>query len=502
MLPLLALACRPSDTPGPSAPVFPAFDGPEDPGVGPVRLWTAALPAPAEVVLRVTGGGETWTLRSPEALEHRIPLIGLLPDTDYQVAATAEGAWFPEVGFRTESPPDTVLWPVLDPIVWEPDLAEPGWTLFPLDSAGVQEGLVLVVDEELRPRWWWWNRETHVYNAELDGDDGLWTWIGLRAAMRLSFAGERRVRYDVFPEGDALPLPSGAVDHEILQDGEGGFWTFGHEPVPGTVPVDYGSHETREATVRDTPFTHVRADATIAGRFPLARLLDPARSGYDALRNTADGEVDFVHANAGQPLDDGGAMISVQRHDVILRLDADGEIVWMLGDPSGWSEPWASLLLRPVGEVVWPYHQHGLEWHPDRSLLLLFDNHIPDRTPYGPPSGPGMPSRGVGFEIDEEARTVRQVWASTETTTGPLRSDTLGEVDELPITGHRLIVYGSIADEDPSLGLGERTARLVEVDPSNGAIALDLRIGAPADTTPNGVWAYRAIRGLPPLRPR
>ncbi|MCA9493986.1 MAG: aryl-sulfate sulfotransferase, partial [Myxococcales bacterium] len=383
-----------------------------------------------------------------------------------------------------------------------PDRAEPGWTLFPVDSGDVQEGLVLVVDEQLRPRWWWWYRGAHVYDAELDGDDGLWAWIGLRGAARISFAGDLVARFDVRPGEGEIPLTTGAVDHEVLEDGEGGFWTFGHEPVPGEVPVAYGSHETREATVLDTPFTHVRADGSVAERFPIARILDPGRTGFNGLKTRSDGSVDFVHANVGIPLDDGGALISVQRHDVAVRLDASGEIVWMLGDPSGWSEPWASRMLRPVGELIWPYHQHGLEWHPDRGLFLMFDNHVPDRTPYGPPSGPGMPSRGVAYEVDEEAGTVRQVWALSETTTGPLWSPTLGEVDELPVTGHRLVVWGSIEGEGPSLGLGERTVRLVEVDPVDGEIVMDLRIGAPADVAPNGLWTYRAIRGLSPLRPQ
>ncbi|MEQ1571198.1 MAG: aryl-sulfate sulfotransferase, partial [Myxococcota bacterium] len=422
---------------------------------------------------------------------HAIALVGLLPDTPYEVRSDPPTT---PLTFTTETAPDGPYWPTVDVLVDDRSRAEPGWTLIPVGVQGMSAGVVVLLDPEGRPRWWFDDPSELTFDAVLDPVDGVWLRVG-RGVRHLRWSGALVSWFEAEPEADQIPLEGGEIDHELLPDGAGGFWTFGHAPVAMEVPADYGSPELVAAVVDDPRWRHVRADGSLAVDTPIAALLDPSRSGYDALAPSQYEGLDFVHANAGIPLDDGGALISCRNQDAILRLDPRGELQWILGDPAGWSGDWAELLLQPEAPIVWPYHQHGIEWDGATSTLRVFDNHAAGAIPPAPRDP--QPSRAVAYEIDEQARTLRERWTFDAPSTGPLASVVLGEVDELPITGNHLAVYGWIESEGPANGWGKRTARLVEFT-ADGEPVYELRLRAPLDTTPEGVWVYRAERGVDP----
>ena len=51
-------------------------------------------------------------------------------------------------------------------------------------------------------------------------------------------------------------------------------------------------------------------------------------------------------------------------------------------------------------------------------------------------------SRVIEYEIDEEARTIRQVWAYGEAENERFYTPFLGDVDPLPLTGNVLVTAG------------------------------------------------------------
>jgi hypothetical protein len=498
-------ACSPDSVPGGAFPgqvrVDPPVveDGP-NPSVGPVRVWSVHASAPIEVALTVLGGGEVHRLRSAPATDHHVPLLGLVPGTSYRVEAEVVGslAPLPQVTFTTEDPPEAPFWPTFDALAWDPTRAEPGWTLIPVNPQLADGGAIVLLDRDLRVRWWYTSATAHLWDAAPDGAGGL--WVREAASVRhLTWDGRTLARWSWNPGPDDWLLEAGRVDHELVPDGAGGFWTFASEPVVSRVPAAYGSVDTVEVTVDDNPVVHVGADGRTLARFPLLPLLDPHRSGWDALGLTPEGWVDFLHANAALPLDDGGVLVTIRNQDVAMRLHPDGRVRWMFGDPSGWSADWQPLLLTPVGPepFSWPYHTHGVAWDEAEGLLHLFDNHTVDSTPYGPAAGTPHQSRGVVYRIDEAARTVELAWSFAQTTNGALYAPVLGETEPLPQTGNRLVVWGSTVDEGVGLGWGEHGARIVEVDPAD-EIVLDLSIHVDAARAPNGVWVYRAAR-VPPL---
>ena len=157
---------------------------------------------------------------------------------------------------------------------------------------------------------------------------------------------------------------------------------------------------------------------TMVGAYPLAE--------YGATR-------DWSHGSGIAEDETSGICVVTFRHlDVIAGIDrAGGELVWLLGDPTGWREPWASKLLRPLRSATggddpgadpggdasfgWPYHMHSpIITRSDPSgvmRVMVFDNGL-RRTVY---PDPGLApedsySRAVEFEIDPVAMTVRTTW--------------------------------------------------------------------------------------------
>ena len=171
----------------------------------------------------------------------------------------------------------------------------------------------------------------------------------------------------------------------------------------------------------------------------------------------------------------------------------------MLGTPSGWREPWASLLLTPVCEpFAWPYHAHAPALAPD-GTLVLFDNQFHGYNPYEPEIDQ-PPARVVGYRIDREARTVTQAFSFSETTTGLLRSDALGDADVLPQTGNILADFGFVPGEsgrtNPELGFGSRSVRLVEWTAA-GEVVGDVRLRSVVQVEREGWKTYRCERLVP-----
>ncbi|MEQ1569496.1 MAG: hypothetical protein ABMA64_27920, partial [Myxococcota bacterium] len=92
----------------------------------------------------------------------------------------------------------------------------------------------------------------------------------------------------------------------------------------------------------------------------------------------------------------------------------------------------------------------------------------------------------------------------TTTTTGPVWSKILGEAERLPTTADVFAVYGWVEawDGAPNAesGRGDKAVRLVEWDPLRpDAPVLDLDLWVPFERLPDGIFTYRAHRGVAPL---
>jgi hypothetical protein len=210
------------------------------------------------------------------------------------------------------------------------------------------------------------------------------------------------------------------------------------------------------------------------------------------------GTFDWSHANAiFYDRSDDTILVSLRHQDCVIKFTrAAGELRWILGNHSHWSGALAERLLTPAFGLEWQFHQHDCSVV-GRNRVLCFDNgnfragafapKQDDRTSY---------SRVVEFEVDETARTARQVWSFGDGGPHRIFACYQGGALRLPATGNTFMTFGGIctidgvptSDNVDAFGV----ARLIEVTPG-GDIVFDATIDDSASEEPRAFSAFRAV---------
>lgn len=317
------------------------------------------------------------------------------------------------------------------------------------------------------------------------------------------------------PEG-SVPVDVDSLHHEIFEMPSGNLLALGSElRIFENYPTSDSDPEAargRASVIGDTIVEFSR-DGTVVREWKLLDLLDPYRIGYgslaggywtsryeDLIEDVEQAPIrDWSHSNAVvyDPSDD-SYIVSVRHQDAVIKVSREtGELVWILGPPHHWQEPWASRRLQPVGDLEWQYHEHGPVLTGE-GTIVLYDNGNQRAGAYQD----AMPlterySRAVEFSVDAESMEVEQVWSYGGPGDEHFYSNYVSDADWLPVTGNILVTDG--ARETDSQGLNaeraegtEYWARVVEVthtQPAEKVFELHLKDGGP------GHWhIYRAQR--------
>ncbi len=485
-----------------------------------VRRLRAVLSRPARLHVRRTDADHEVVTEVAASAQHDHLLLGWRPGRDYTVtieAVASDGAVATrERTVRTEPLPDA--FPEVEVTVVDPERMAPGDTLttirpFVRRGAVAEHEYVVVFDEEGEVVWLW-SSPSYVQDAReipeglqivAGSDDPHVAWIGWDGSLlrRWTINGDVGTRVQTELGGvfhhDAVRMSTEPVS----------LWSLGRGPrVVEDFAASYDNPlMVRTATVASDYVVHHELDGTVLHEIELASLLPLERIGYDSLRETTDGWVDWAHANAVLP-HGGDVIVSMRHQDALVSIDPAGPSVrWILGNHDNWPEDLQDRLLTPIGEVRWPWHAHAPMVGPpapDGQLrLVLFDNGNHQAAPFtGQPPLPDseVRSRVVSYLVDGDAGTVRTEWSYDWSTVagGPLFSGSLGDADWLP-TGTVLATWGSLRrlpdgrlNEDA--GLSKRSARLVEFDPVSGEDVWHLYLFDLAENRVDGWTTYRADR--------
>ncbi len=428
-----------------------------------------------------------------------LPLLGLRPGPhEVTVTLTGDGGNTATAALSFDVPPIEEPLPDIVLRSGSAGAANPGLTLMAAWSPDIAEWL-LAVDGQGRVVWAF-ETPGDPKNAVL-WPDGLLTSIPSHNVSVRGIAGEFVALYSDNDVEGATPVDD-EFHHDAYFPGDGTFWSLRSEPVAiDAYPLAPDDLTTlAPATVLDDLVVHHGADGTLLGEWSMIGLLDPTRVGYGSHDVVGDTDTfDWSHANAVLPIDEGAAfLVSLRHQDAIVKIDASSsEVVWLLGNPDGWSGALASKRLQPVGALEWPYHAHGVKL--DGDTLYLFDNGNNHRaTPYTQEPHPdGLFSRLVGYRIDEEAGTVEQV-VDLRPPDGPLFARALGNVQPLPDSGHLLGTYSYLAREhgvsNEAMGRGTQSTRILEWDLASRQIVWDLSLSGAPDAAPKGWLVDRATR--------
>ena len=472
---------------------------------------------------------ETVTPSSEPRSEIELPVLGLRPNRTHTVTVTLRDergreAVLDPIEIQTPPLPDDM--PPISVPVRRPGAMEPGVTLlhyFRWQTPFEEDdhwGIAAAVDAEGEVLWYY-KAEHPIDELErlpngnffyAGGQDGRMYEIDMLGNIKRRWHTSGVVVGDLHE--DSIPVATDTFHHEVIALPSGNFLALGLEVRElENYPQEYPP-STRTATdlVSSDELVEFTPAGEIVRKVKVLDVLDPYRLGYGSLgRNFYEDiyedrydpmPVDHTHSNAIDyvPADD-SVVVSSNFQAVIYKVDmATGELEWLLGDPAQWREPWSQKLLKPKGDVGWPYHQHGLELTP-RGTYLLFDNGGERSIP----PDPGMPpeeaySRAVEYRVDEAAGTVEEVWSygpEQEKFISPFISD----ADHLPETGNILVTDGGkFADQDGNeMGTfgGRQWARVFEVTYGDDSEKVwELVTNDPAK--PYSIYRAQRIRSLYP----
>jgi hypothetical protein len=392
---------------------------------------------------------------------------------------------------------------------------EPGVTLMMVAPSGGGSGFLLAVDDAGRVVWY--HRPSRSTGDAKRMRSGNLLYIDFSDAVEIDMLGNvvqrwRTTTPSAFQSIEATEVRTNLFHHELSELPSGNLLALSHEirrvenyPTSETNP---GAATTTAAVVGDLIVEFAR-DGTIAGQWSLFDIVDPFRLSYDSLAGFWDstyGNIygptrDWTHANSvNHDASDDSFIVSMRHQDAVIKFRRDGRLVWILGNPNRWNNPWAAYLLRPGGTLEWPYHQHAAKPTP-WGTVLMFDNGNHRATPFEPKRTAAETfSRAVEYKVDPQTMTVSQVWSFGDLSEDVFYSSALGNVEVLPRTENILITDGFRNTDaegkatDSNSGTS-RWARVVEVTHQTPPQKVfELIVGDPSRPSPPGWTVYRATR--------
>ena len=494
-------------------------------------LLTLQTDQPTTVSLEFSDGERSWDVEpeSDLATRHQIPLIGMRPGRTHTVRVEVidqGGRIAASQPLEITTPPLPESFPPLEARISEPELMEPGFTMFNLtnrNSNGRDEtGPLVIVDEAGEVVWYYWTDHLvgdarRLGNGSIlyqSGRDGRIYEIDMLGNVISQWTSDRTFEELVLPGN--IPVDTDTFHHDAFETASGNILAISSElrnfdDFPSSTDPD-ASRLTSEV-VGDILVEFGR-DGQLLREVRLLDVLDPLRISYNSLGagywTSVYGQPeglprrDWAHTNAVvMDASETYAIASMRHQDAVVKINMDtGELVWILGDHGGWGPEWQEYLLESVGDLVWPYHQHAPMITPAGNILMFdngnnravaFEERVPIEDSF---------SRAVEYAVDEDNMTVTQVWSygggpEDETYFANFVSD----ADWMPQTGNVLIDFGGLVSDDEGQFVAGGThnwTRIVEVTHETPARKVfELFVNA---APPDGWFSFRAER-IPSVYP-
>lgn len=197
------------------------------------------------------------------------------------------------------------------------------------------------------------------------------------------------------------------------------------------------------------------------------------------------GKIDWFHQNSVDYDEaDNSIIISGRHQDTIMKIDySTNEIKWIMGNSSGWPESYQKYFLD--GDIKVSGGQHAAIVLPDQddnaetTDILYYDNNI--SVTRGDEADSEKYSEARQVRINEEDRTIEEVWTFGEDLGEAYFTKIIGSARYLTDNGNRLVNFGYREEG--------KTSSIMEVT-EDGETVLDVDL----TDFPASAWAYRAER--------
>lgn len=406
--------------------------------------------------VEITVPGETPVVHTVDeaATLHEIPVTGLYPGIDNEVVVKLTGKSGKEytgtTALTTEDLP--AIFPTIDVTTLDRSAMEPGLHLIDLliGSQGKFLPYTVMFDDQGVIRWFMDLSEngqiTYTPHRIKNGNWLYLNWVDLLEVDDLGRTVKQEQLWDVAGNHEVLEMPNGrllmggsAKDSYVLRNGE------------------------KVATRYDHAVLWDRENNRPVKTWDMRQVLDVSRAVFPADYGM-DPATDWFHVNSitVDPTDNN--ILVSGRNQGVVKVDQDNKLQWILGPHVGWkttgfdqqgmeASPYLLTAVDAEGKPYpqeiqegrasaddfdWPMGQHALTVLPNGNLVL-FDNGL--RRHYE--AGLSY-SKAVEYEIDEEQKTIRQVWQYGKERGLEMSSPITSDVDVLAETGNRLITSGNV----------------------------------------------------------
>lgn len=226
---------------------------------------------------------------------------------------------------------------------------------------------------------------------------------------------------------------------------KGGYHHDYYELPSGNLLVASDDFNNEDGTVEDYIVELDRETGEIVKTFDLKDVL-----------NMEDGksenwiEYDWFHNNSVWYDEKTNSITLSGRHqDAVINIDYDtGELNWILGDSTNWSEEYQKYFFTPVGDdFEWQWSQHAAMITPEGYVFVFDNGNNKSKNEDEYVSAEDGYSRGVMYKIDTENMTVEQIWEYGKERGSEFYSPYISDVDYLE-ENHYIVHSGGIVYVD------------------------------------------------------
>ena len=141
--------------------------------------------------------------------------------------------------------------------------------------------------------------------------------------------------------------------------------------------------------------------------------------------------------------------LSGRHQDAVINIDYDtGELNWIIGDPTNWSEEYQKNFFTPVGDdFEWQWSQHAAMITPEGYVFILDNGNNKSKIESEYVPAEDSYTRGVMYKIDTDAMTIEQIWEYGKTRGSEFYSPYISDVDYIE-QDHYIVHSGGIVYVD------------------------------------------------------
>ena len=141
--------------------------------------------------------------------------------------------------------------------------------------------------------------------------------------------------------------------------------------------------------------------------------------------------------------------LSGRHQDAVINIDYEtGELNWIIGDPTNWSEEYQKYFFTPVGDdFEWQWSQHAAMITPEGYVFILDNGNNKSKIEEEYVPAEDSYTRGVMYKIDTDKMTIEQIWEYGKERGSEFYSPYISDVDYLA-KDHYIVHSGGIVYVD------------------------------------------------------